>query len=780
VRLASILALCLAFPQLSCHKREAPCAGNECQAGPGEDAGLALDGGALPVECTDSFEPNNAKGQASLVGPGTYSGLRICPRDEDWFAVDLQKDDRLSVAITPGDRAGPLALAVLSPEAVELGSTTGAGVELRVGELRAPLAGRYLVRVAGHRGGQGEYVLQVEQETRSCAAAVPIPGELAAGALALGDAASGNVAHGQEILYRVTLVAGERIEAQAAYDASRGDLGLGIYHLASEALRPLVLGEGSGGRARLRYGPVSREEEVYLRVFTASATGNAFTLSLSRTLATESRQGRVLGLARYEDRLATAEGLGPPELLPVAFAEVEIYREADGYVVGSGSTDNQGRFEVSFVNYGEPALATRVLARRHRAFAALEVQRSEVCPEIYAARARGTIDSATQPEAQVEIVARASDAGGAFNIYFSLDRALQFLEVLSFSPPPIGLTAFWERVVRQDCGSCYWGGAIFVGGGASDPDEYDDAVLLHEFGHFYEEAYGRSDSPGGSHDGSPTIPALAWSEGFATFFSSLVRDSPLYIDTMSGEGLVENLETDTTSGTGGDSLDGKISEDLVSGFLWDLYDDLPAEDFDSVHLHPSAVLSPTHAYFRGPSFRDRGAPGVDLVDYLDGLFCLGQARRTDLEPLLISRRFPYDFNGPPRCSFKPRAPVTLELEVTPEGPGLAVAVSARATALAAADGLRLRLHAPPGWQVLSGEAETYRASVQHGDDLTLSARVLPAEGGALVVGAALLGPGPRVRPSVRSWPDNDDLRLPLGRRGTSARGHPLFLVGEHR
>jgi hypothetical protein len=778
VRWASILALLGAAMHLpSCQEREAPCAGDVCKTAPCDGSSCAKDGGAPPPPCTDAFEPNNGSSQASGIGPGTYSGLRICPRDEDWFAVDLRKDDRLTASISVPEGAGLLELAVLSPEAVVLASTAGSGVELRVGDLRALSAGRHLVRVAGKRGGQGEYTLRIEQESRSCAAAAPIERAAAQGAPVLPAAASENVAPRQNVLYRADLAVGERLEAQAGYDASRGDVGLGVYYLGSDDLRPLALALGSGGAARLRYGPVSRDEQVYLRVFVGGAEGNTFSLRTQRTVATERREGRVSGFARYEDRPTTTQGLGPPEPQPLALAEIEIYREADGYVVGSGHTDNLGRFEVSFVNYGEPALAARVLARRYRAFAALEVQRSDSCPEIYAARAPGSIDSAAQPESQVEILARASDAGGAFNIYASLDRALQFLEIQSFSPPPIGLTAYWERGVKQDCGSCYWGGSIFVGGGPSDPDEYDDPVLLHELGHFYEEAYGRSDSPGGIHDGSPTTPALAWSEGFATFFSSLTRDSPLYIDTMSGEALVENLETDTTSGAGGDSQDGKISENLVSGLLWDLYDDLPGEAFDTVHLHPASVLLPTHAYFRGPSYRDRGAPGADLVDYLDGLLCLGQGSRTDLEPLLTSRGFPYDFNGPRRCSFKPRAPVELELRVAAEGPGLGVVVTARATALAAADGLRLRFHTPPGWQRLSGETEAHRAPVDRGEDLILSARVLPGERGALAVGAALLGPGPRVRPTVRSWPEDGDTRSPLGRRGATARGRPLFILG---
>jgi len=89
---------------------------------------------------------------------------------------------------------------------------------------------------------------------------------------------------------------------------------------------------------------------------------------------------------------------------------------------------------------------------------------------------------------------------------------------------------------------------LFILGGingnvrTADTDHFDDSVILHEYGHFLEDNYGNSQSPGGSHDGNFIIdPRLAWSEGWANYFQSAVisqtddvpgTDRPkYYIDT---------------------------------------------------------------------------------------------------------------------------------------------------------------------------------------------------------------------------------------------------------
>ncbi|MNJ93478.1 hypothetical protein D3C87_111600 [compost metagenome] len=58
----------------------------------------------------------------------------------------------------------------------------------------------------------------------------------------------------------------------------------------------------------------------------------------------------------------------------------------------------------------------------------------------------------------------------------------------------------------------------------ADTDHFDNSVILHEYGHFLEDRYAFSSSPGGSHNGDFVIdPRLAWSEGWANYFQAAVR-----------------------------------------------------------------------------------------------------------------------------------------------------------------------------------------------------------------------------------------------------------------
>lgn len=129
----------------------------------------------------------------------------------------------------------------------------------------------------------------------------------------------------------------------------------------------------------------------------------------------------------------------------------------------------------------------------------------------------------------------------------------------------------------------------------SATDEYDTGVILHEWTHYFEEFLSRSDSPGGAHSSVTDVedPRLAFSEGMADAFSSILRPipDPFYVDT-SGVGQA----TDFTKNFGVDSridahtvgevrglgcpvavaacsvtMDGYYSERTVREVIWSLY-----------------------------------------------------------------------------------------------------------------------------------------------------------------------------------------------------------------
>lgn len=105
----------------------------------------------------------------------------------------------------------------------------------------------------------------------------------------------------------------------------------------------------------------------------------------------------------------------------------------------------------------------------------------------------------------------------------------------------VGLDTYWQ------CGACFspspttrWGihfkNQIWIRGGRSRDEGYwSDAVTAHELGHYVMSAFGQSPNEGGAHTlGVPTNPGQAWSEGWATFFSSRTRGDTRYYDKQNG------------------------------------------------------------------------------------------------------------------------------------------------------------------------------------------------------------------------------------------------------
>jgi hypothetical protein len=134
---------------------------------------------------------------------------------------------------------------------------------------------------------------------------------------------------------------------------------------------------------------------------------------------------------------------------------------------------------------------------------------------------------------------------GAANVYFNLVGAYvtTYLQYATIGPSIIawvGSGATWS------CGACFaaWPATAFgmpfatqvwIPADATDQSYWSDAVNEHEMGHWAMSSFGASPNEGGQHFlGKPTFPGQAWSEGWATWFSSAVRGDPLYYDKQGG------------------------------------------------------------------------------------------------------------------------------------------------------------------------------------------------------------------------------------------------------
>ena len=393
----------------------------------------------------------------------------------------------------------------------------------------------------------------------------------------------------------------------------------------------------------------------------APGTANPGGAGAGRLVATFSSEcgARVRGTARYEDVPQTTAGLAPTSgMLPIRFATVRVKRAADDVVLAEGATTQDGSFDLRFRNDQAPGYYVEVLAHQDDDTVRQTV-RSDV-DRVYAIRSTGTIDERVEGDRTgVLIDALAGDAGPAFNVFDTgVAGATLVRTLLGVTPPHVDW--LWTRGKRGVCPgdvTCYAPSqGISVHSAPSDPDEYDDLVLLHHYGHFFQDVFSPTDVPGGTHGARSRVdPRLAWREGSALFFAALAKGSSLYLDTVPG-GLgarldIESLEAAIPLGTSDGTLTGDVSEAVVAAVLWDLADGVN-EPKDTL-TKPQSVFAALD-YLRDPNVANRGAAGRDLVDALDGWFCRGQGDRGDagtgVEANVVGlHQFPYDFAAMDSC-----------------------------------------------------------------------------------------------------------------------------------
>jgi len=128
-------------------------------------------------------------------------------------------------------------------------------------------------------------------------------------------------------------------------------------------------------------------------------------------------------------------------------------------------------------------------------------------------------------------------------------------------------------------------------GGAGDTDEFDQHVIAHEFGHYYEDRFSRSDSIGGSHGPMDRLDLrVAFGEGWGNAFAGMVLNDPVYRDSFSG--VMQDSGFDLEAGF--PATKGWFSEMSVGEILWDIFDD-DTEPGDGVALG----FAPIHAVMTG-------------------------------------------------------------------------------------------------------------------------------------------------------------------------------------
>jgi hypothetical protein len=143
------------------------------------------------------------------------------------------------------------------------------------------------------------------------------------------------------------------------------------------------------------------------------------------------------------------------------------------------------------------------------------------------------------------------------------------------------------------------GNVYILGDADSDTDEFDDHVVVHEWGHYFEDQMSRSDSIGGPHSGGQKLDMrVAMGEGFGNALSGMVTDDPFYRDSNGSgqsQGFSINVESNDSTGW--------YDERTTAGVLYDLYDsDSDGDDTLSFGMGPIYSAFTATSYSNHPAF----------------------------------------------------------------------------------------------------------------------------------------------------------------------------------
>ena len=171
-------------------------------------------------------------------------------------------------------------------------------------------------------------------------------------------------------------------------------------------------------------------------------------------------------------------------------------------------------------------------------------------------------------------------------------------------------------------------GQVFIlGNENSDTDEYDTHVVVHEWGHYFEDQLSRSDSIGGGHSGGQELDMrVAMGEGFGNALSGIMTDDPFYRDSSGSQqsrGFSINVETNRPAGW--------YDESTVQSVLYDIYDTASdGDDTISLGLGPIYEVFTATSYIEQPVF-------TSIFSFLAELRSQQSASASDIDSLATAR-----------------------------------------------------------------------------------------------------------------------------------------------
>lgn len=329
-------------------------------------------------------------------------------------------------------------------------------------------------------------------------------------------------------------------------------------------------------------------------------------------VATVSSPTTITSNAYFRARQVSTSGLGAATAAkPIRYAEV-VVQDSSGAIIQCGTTSVTGAISVQI-----PSVAGTyklvVKSRADNSYVKASILDNPTSNRPFSISTDFTVDGTggTVDVGSMTASHTGSLEGGAFNILDQIYLSNQYIRDHSTAGQCSGCTAFtvapkakvyWSPGVNPgvyfgfpDVGLSFFTitsdadqRALYILGGMNgdtnntDTDHFDNSIVIHEYGHFLENAYANTDSPGGSHNGNFVIdPRLAWGEGWANFFASAVQNEAYYRDTIGNEdgstGLVLSFNLGATTNVQKSGQDrptfageGNFRELSVSRTLWQI------------------------------------------------------------------------------------------------------------------------------------------------------------------------------------------------------------------
>jgi len=280
---------------------------------------------------------------------------------------------------------------------------------------------------------------------------------------------------------------------------------------------------------------------------------------------------------------------------PVRGALVDVLDAASSATLATTATDDAGAYSVAVP--ANTTIVVRVRAQLARA-GVLPSWDVSVLDNTSKPQPNGLYSMATQPFGTgAAALTRDLRAGTGWNgtgytagqrvaapfavldtVYTAMQKVLSVAPATAF---PV-LKIFWSpsnnnaagRIADGDIGGTFFinrstGREIYVlGDEDGDTDEFDAPVIAHEWGHYYQSAFSRDDSPGGAHRLSQRVDRrLAFSEGWGNGWSGIALGRSNYVDSLGPQQATGNS---MDLSVGPDTNPGWYRESSIQTIFWNL------------------------------------------------------------------------------------------------------------------------------------------------------------------------------------------------------------------